>query len=475
MYKKESYYQISFKDFNQCYGFELDENNQWVKLANRINWQLYEKKYEEYFPSKTGNVAKSFRMAIGALIIQKVKRLSDREVVKEIIENPYLQYFIGLKSFKKEAPFAATLMVYFRKRINKDYVNEINEIYIKEQEKEKGIIENIENTELVNIGTAIIDATCSPSNIKYPQDFVLLNQAREKLEEMIDYFHKNFKPYKRPRTYRRVAHIEYLRLAKKRKKDIKTIRATIRKQINYVERNIKYVEKYIKEGYEIPKKYEKNLETIKKLLEQQKEMYKNKTHHVKDRIVSTSQPYIRPIVRGKEKAPVEFGAKYDVSINENGYARLEKISFDPYNENTIFKDVIERYRKRTGHYPERVLVDKIYRTKENRDYSKEHNIKMSGIKLGKKDKKITKEDAKADKDRIEIERFFSLEKSKYGAGLIMTKLEETTLCSIALSIFVANLVSSKVNSIFLFYFMEEEKKQKTANKNIHLIKIEEAA
>ena len=75
-------------------------------------------------------------------------------------------------------------------------------------------------------------------------------------------------------------------------------------------------------------------------------MYDNKTHKVKDRIVSISQPYIRPIVRGKAKAPVEFGAKLDMSIDEKGIARLEKLSFDAYNEEDVLVTAIENYRKR---------------------------------------------------------------------------------------------------------------------------------
>ena len=86
--------------------------------------------------------------------------------------------------------------------------------------------------------------------------------------------------------------------------------------------------------------------TIQELYRQQRYMFDNKTHIVENRIVSLSQPYIRPIVRGKAKAPVEFGAKYDISIDEKGHARLEKIDFDPYNESTIFVDAIKRYRKR---------------------------------------------------------------------------------------------------------------------------------
>ena len=99
-------------------------------------------------------------------------------------------------------------------------------------------------------------------------------------------------------------------------------------------------------------------------------MYENKTHSVENRIVSISQPYIRPIVRGKAKNPVEFGTKLDISIDEKGYARLEGASFDAYNEGLYLQDAVERYKERTGRYPERVLADTIYRNHENRRYCK---------------------------------------------------------------------------------------------------------
>ena len=146
-------------------------------------------------------------------------------------------------------------------------------------------------------------------------------------------------------------------------------------------------------------------------------------------------------------------------MDEKGHARLEKISFTPYNESTVFQDAMERYHKRTGHYPERALVDKIYRTADNLRFCKEHGIRMSGPKLGRpkeaekeKQKKIAKRD---NKDRIEVERFFSLEKRCNGAGLIMTRLDKTTLASIALSVLVTNLFSIPIASNFLFYFMDD--------------------
>ena len=98
-------------------------------------------------------------------------------------------------------------------------------------------------------------------------------------------------------------------MAKSKKRTAKKIRATIRKQLGYVKRNLGYLEKYMEEGYALPQKYIDVYLTVLKLYDQQKYMFDNKTHRVDDRIVSISQPYLRPIVRGKVKSPVEFGAK----------------------------------------------------------------------------------------------------------------------------------------------------------------------
>ena len=103
----------------------------------------------------------------------------------------------------------------------------------------------------------------------------------------------------------------------------------------------------------------------------------------------------------------------------------KKIQFDPYNESSVFQKAVKAYSQRTGHYPARALVDQIYRTRKNRDYCKEHGIRMSGPKLGRPSRKAsTKEEYQDNTDRIEVERFFSLDKRCSGAGLIMTRLSE---------------------------------------------------
>jgi IS5 family transposase len=310
-----------------------------------------------------------------------------------------------------------------------------------------------------NKGTLIIDTTCAPSNIRYPQDFSLLNEAREKLETIIIRFCKAY-GLSRPRMYRRVTRKNYLALAKAKKHSTKKIRATIRKQLAFIRRDIGYLENFMQDGYAPTSKEIPLLLTIYKLYEQQQYMYQNKIHSVDNRIVSITQPWIRPIVRGKTKSPVEFGAKFDLSIDDNGLGRIEKISYDAYNESTVLKETTERFRERTGQYPERILADQIYRTRENRKYCKVNGIRLSGPKLGrpsleKQSAKEKKQEYQDNTDRIEVERVFSLSKRCYGMGLIRTKLYDTTLTSIALSVFVTNLFKIQSQILFILLWLLE--------------------
>ena len=99
----------------------------------------------------------------------------------------------------------------------------------------------------------------------------------------------------------------------------------------------------------------------------------------------------------------------------------------------------ERYFERTGHYPERILADKIYRNRNNLAYCRGHGIRLSGPALGRPKKNAQtdkKTEYKDNADRIAVERAFALAKQKYGLGLITGRLDETTRCSIVLSVSV---------------------------------------
>lgn len=477
MYKKPSL-QMTIDDFILPFSGSLSADNRWVRLAKIIPWDEIEKEYAFMFPSDRGNVAKPVRMALGSLIIQARCGYTDRELVQQITENPYLQYFIGLKEYQLTKPFTPVALVKFRKRFNAKRLAHINEIILAaeaaakaaeqaaesqddddDDENDDNGNDNVESTtpkakcpkENPNQGTLIVDATCTPADVRFPTDLGLLNEAREKLDDMIDTLHAaGGKEVARPRTYREKARKDYLLLSKQRSPRKNQIKKAIKKQLQYASRNLRIVDQMLAacdasgRGNPLSSRQQKLLGVIRDLLTQQTHMYKTKCHRIADRIVNIYQPHVRPIVRGKAGAAVEFGAKVAISL-ENGYSRIEKMSWDAYNEAGTLIDTIESYRKRNGCYPEAVLADRIYRNRENLAYCKEHGIRLSGPRLGRplanslmkrEERRIERQDAR---ERNAVEGKFGEGKRKYGLAKIYARLKETAECVIAMQFLVMNL------------------------------------
>ena len=183
--------------------------------------------------------------------------ISDRETVEQIKENPYLQYFIGMESYSSEEAFNASMMVHFRKRIGMELINKINKEMVK---KFEGVVSEKKENE----GQLLLDATCTPADIKYPLDIGILNDAREKTEKIIDKRYEEIKEKRKekPRTYREVARKEYLAIAKKRRVSKKERRKGTKKQLGYIKRNLSHIEKMIEEGAKLEKLTKKEQEEL---------------------------------------------------------------------------------------------------------------------------------------------------------------------------------------------------------------------
>ncbi|PMB25663.1 IS5/IS1182 family transposase, partial [Fischerella thermalis CCMEE 5198] len=169
-------------------------------------------------------------------------------------------------------------------------------------------------------------------------------------------------------------------VAKKRRASKQETRKAIKKQLQYIKRNLSYIEQLIISGAtleSLTNRQYKMLLVVTEVYRQQLWLYENNKQSIDDRIVSLSQPHIRPIVRGKAGKNVEFGAKLSASYFD-GYVFLDHISWDNFNESGDLKTQIESYKNYTGYYPESVHVDKIYRTRENRAWCKERGIRISG-------------------------------------------------------------------------------------------------
>jgi len=451
--------QLEFEDFALPFGGKLRSANRWVKLAKFIPWDEFEPAYAKVASkSQLGPPAKSVRVALGALIIKERLGTSDEETVEQVRENPYLQYFLGYKEYRDEQPFDPSMFVYFRKRFSKSRLSRINEVItqkaleeVKEASGKKPSSNDSDDepgsTPGSNRGKLLIDATCTPADITFPTDLKILNTCREKSEEIIDILHGPLKgKQKKPRTYRKRARKEYLSAAKSKRLSKSKRRKALRKQLGYLKRNLKSIDKLSEQTSLLllrPRQY-KNLLVIHEVYRQQQWMFDQHVHRIDDRIVSVSQPHVRPIKRGKAGAPTEFGAKISLGLT-GGFSYVDRISWDAYNESGDLVKQAEKYKERFGYYPKSIHADQIYRTRGNRKFCKKHGIRLSGPPLGRppaeKEKRLEQQlQARQDElDRIPVEGKFGQGKRRFSLSRIMCKLAITSETAIMIAFLVMNL------------------------------------
>jgi hypothetical protein len=482
MIRTHSHRQLSLAEFDWPFQTALDENNRWVKMSQCIPWDILAEGYYQGLSLKQGRPTKDARLVIGAVIIKHKLCLSDEETVAQIQENPYLQYFVGLAGYQMEAPFAPSLFVEIRKRMGQSVFEIFQGAIIDAVEEAKAKKKSPSQTrqsksgqppedpddnppvssggtprekEPEHRGKLILDATVAPQAIRYPTDLSLLNEAREFSERIIDELYPKTDWKKKPRTYREQARKAFLAIVKQRRPSGKVRRRGIKQQLQYLRRNLGQIDRllgYWPEGTPIPlpRWLLYRYWVIQHVYAQQWEMYRNKSRRCDDRIVSISQPYVRPIVRGKLDKPVEFGAKLSVSLNGDGVACVDHLRWGAFHEGGDLKSQVEAYRARHGHYPEVVLGDPVYATQANRRYLKGHGIRFAGKPLGRP-KTVTeanREELKRLKaqrreeylQRIPIEGKFGQGKNGYRLNYIRAKRADTSFAWINSIFLVMNLL-----------------------------------
>lgn len=449
MIQYTSQYQTKIKEFSGLYQLNLNPNNRWIQLSYLLPWDKMVKIYKKKFSDKMGAKATNPRIIIGAFIIKHKMNLSDDETLQTISENPYMQFFLGLDDYCPGLLFSPTLFVEIRKKLGQDTFRKFSDLIIQITHPKKERSDKAENQPPLNKGKLKIDATVADQYVRYPNDLSLVNEARLKTETIIDllYTRKDIRkamPVK-PRTYRKVAHKRYLGEAKKKQKSAKSVRKALRYLLNCVERNLAYIDKMLDliddESFPLKHKYQKHLWVIHTLYAQQRKMYNEKTHTISDRIVSISQPHVRPIKRGKQGKPVEFGAKLGLSVID-GYTTHEKLSWDAYNESSDLPTQAETYKLLCGHYPDLIQADKIYATNKNRAWCKERNIRLTATPKGRPVKKTARQKRKEKQEyseRNQIEGRIGNSKQVYSLNQIKAKLKETSETWISAILFVLTL------------------------------------
>jgi len=466
--------QLSLAGFESFFGRKLDKNNRWVKLSHVIPWKKLSDAYTKTLSANQGRSAKPARLVVGAVIIKHKLCVSDEETVLQIQENPYLQYFVGFKEFQLEKPFVPSLFVEIRRRMGEKtfdsfeqaIVEQLEEKKTKKSSSKKGdsgggsgttseeSVSDELKEEVTHQGKLIVDATVAEQAIRFPTDLGLLNESREISESIIDELYPHSGLGKKPRNYRRVARKNYLAIVKQRKPGRKKLRRGIREQLQYLRRNLGHIEMMLDKikGGSIPLPYKllRKYWIIQHVYRQQEEMYRTKVKSCADRIVSISQPYVRPIVRGKAHKKAEFGAKLSVSLTGDGIARVDRFSWDAFHEGQDLKTQVEYHKARYGYYPEVVLADTLYGTRENRKFLKDNNIRFAGKPLGRPKKateanretilKEKKRRIEEYRQRIPIEGKFGQGKNGYRLNYIRAKSSATSEAWIKSIFLVMNLM-----------------------------------
>lgn len=423
-----------FKDI-MPYGGKLDEDNRWIRLSNLVPWDNLVALHDSYFDDKRMGVVKSGRLMIG-LLIGKVKlKLSDEEILNYFYENPYFQYFCGYDNFitKESKIMDSSLLTKRRNKLGEEY-------FLKFEEEILGILKE---HKLIKGKELLLDATVVESKIEYPNDVKLLNCVRNYCVDKIFSLKKTLKLEEKVRTYKRVAKKVYLNFAKKKKKSHKIIRSTTRQMLGFTRRNIKQLESIITKAQEklssnnfrlgiieeaslkgLIKEIENKLVTAKEIYHQQHGKYQARINQIKDRIVSFDQPFIRPILRGKEgNKKVEFGAKAHISSSE-GYAFSNKVEHRAFSEKVELEDSLDQHQKRFDRIPKKALLDDAYSSLENKALLKKYNIKHSLKNQGKTTDKQRLQKRKLRKERSKVEGVIGNLKKDYTLNKIVLKNKE---------------------------------------------------
>jgi len=399
-----------------------------------------------------------------------------------------MQFFLDFAGYSSKALFDPSMMVHFRKRFSEEELSRINELIAERgkamvmdalalqqnddgpHDPDAGVGSQLSIDDFVkladwpegkNWGTLSIHASCTPADITYPTDLKLLNDARDSTERIIDDLCEQSSDLRKhkPRYDRGMARANFLRVAKQKKPVRRKIKATIRRQLDYLQRNLDAIDALIASFAALSglkNHWWQKLLVISELHRQQSILLYSKTRSMPDRIVNLVQSHIRPMMRGKARAAVEFGAKISVSVR-NGFAFLHRISWDPYNESEDLIAQAKKYKQEHGCYPERICADRIYINNKNRNFCTRNNIRLSGKRLGRppRDPEINaahKQQLSADqRRRNEVEGCFGSGKRKYSIDLIMARLPKGAESTISMAFVV--MCAEKIWRLLLLFFV----------------------
>jgi IS5 family transposase len=263
----------------------IDKKHGLVLLSNNIDWQYFENEFSPLY-SSVGQSSVPIRLMVGCLMLKHLYNLGDETLAKSWIENPYMQYFCGMRCFEHKFPFDPSDFCHFRKRIGEDGFEKIFAHSVK-----------IHGEDAMGKGSSwhLSDTTVQENNITFPTDAKLCKKVIDNCNKIAK---KNGIPLRRSYTRESKQHVrntyngkhpKRAKTAKKSRKRLKTIANTLLRDL---ERKMTPLQQ---------EAYKKEFELYKRAVNQQK--------NDKEKIYSLHKSFTKCIAKGKPHKPYEFGNK----------------------------------------------------------------------------------------------------------------------------------------------------------------------
>lgn len=318
----------------------IDRRHELARLAELIDWAVFDREFSPQFVSTTGRPALPTRLMVGLLYLKHLFALSDEDVVSRWVENPYWQYFCGERHFRHDLPCDPSSLVRWRQRIGEAGVEELLTQTI-EAAKGSGTIK------AKSLATVVVDTTVQEKAIAYPTDSRLLNTARVHL---VGAAQKAGIPLRQ--SYARVGEAAQRQAGRyAHARQFKRMRREVRKLRTWLGRVIRDVERKA----ELPTESLRHHLDLAKRLHAQQRQDKNKLY-------SLHAPEVECIAKGKAKTPYEFGVKVSVAVTarEGLVVGMRSMPGNPYDGHTLAEQ-LEQVGILTDVQPATVLADRGYR------------------------------------------------------------------------------------------------------------------
>ncbi len=423
MYKpKDRKTQVLFPELFP-FGGSLDQRNRWLRIRELIPWEELEDEYLKYF-SDVGRPGKDAQLILGLLLLKHMTKLSDREMIAEVMENPYMQAFCGFHSMATARTIDASTLTQARKRLGPKFFRDL----------EKKTYAVLIERGIIRARGLLADATVFPEEIKFPTDVGLLNDVRRWLVRTIRSLGGKV------RTRRRKADKEYLRFSKTKRKTKKIIDRAKKAMLQYVRRNIRQLENILQKTSGVEAKILERLAVSQEIFRQQWEMYKKRVNRIAGRIVSLYRPYVRPIKTGKQGRATEFGARGALT-HVDGFLFLDYWKHEAFNESEHVARHLVAYGDRFGKLPPYFVGDTKYGTRANRADLETLGVRPSFKPLGRRANTRGPDRwfKKKQKERNRIEGAIGHGKEHFGCSRVRYKGEETSEVWVRTSLLAMNL------------------------------------